>query len=57
MVLPDSDTSLLLYRIQDNSYNTDTQVLSVWAQVGSRVAMILRFFANMLLNFFLSFAV
>ena len=35
MVLPDSDTSFSLYRTQDNFYNTDKQVLSVWAQVGS----------------------
>ena len=57
MVLPDSDTSLSLYRTQDNSFNPNTQVLLVWAQVCSLIAKILRFFADMLLDFFFSFAV
>ena len=57
MVLPDSDTSLSLYRTQDNSYNTDTRVLSVWAQVCSLCAMVLRLFTEALLNFISPFAV
>ena len=56
MAIPDSDTSLSLYRTQDNSFNPNATAL-VWAQVCSLVAMILRFFANMLLDFFFSFAV
>ena len=35
MVLPDSDANLSLHRTQDISFNTDTQVLPVWAQVRS----------------------
>ena len=57
MVLPDSDTSLSLYRTQDNSFNPNTQVLLVWVQVCSLCAMILRLFTDMLLNFIFSFAV
>lgn len=56
MVLPDSDTSLSLYRTQDNSFNPNATAL-VWAQVCSLYAMILRSFTNVLLNFFFSFAV